>query len=242
MVAQVSTETFTRPSQVPGADPSDSDDILLALETARALEAQGETREAARWLRRAVEQAENDGNDRRVLALARAAADLTSTISTAPSPSAISSLPPSTAPQRGTVRPPPPKPMVAAPRTPPAPAPPQPTSNSQPVLARVSVRPASPPRVSSAPHSMAGAARPASSAPSRSLVAPRSIAQPPTATSRDKTPSERTQRVATMRVAIPASARDASVFVVRRLAAGQPPPAGTTEATLVLSGETTSEP
>jgi hypothetical protein len=38
-----------------------------------------------------------------------------------------------------------------------------------------------------------------------------------------------------MRVAIPASSGEASVFVVRRLAAGQPLPAGTTEAMLVLT-------
>ena len=56
-------------------------------------------------------------------------------------------------------------------------------------------------------------------------------------TAEQKPVTEQTQRVATMRVAIPASARDASVFVVRKLAKGQPLPPGTKEATLVLTGD-----
>ena len=47
---------------------------------------------------------------------------------------------------------------------------------------------------------------------------------------------ERTPGV-TMRVAIAASLGDTTFFVVRRLAKGQPLPAGTKEATLVLSSE-----
>jgi hypothetical protein len=219
MVAQVSTETFARASHIPPSDPSDSDDVLLALQTARALEAQGEIREAARWLRRAVEQSEIDDNDERVLALARAAADLTNTLPPAPLPTAVSSsLPPSNVPPRSSIRPPLPKPLAGAHTTPAPTVPPHRTSNSQPVPARVSSPPpipsraASPPRTSSVPNRGPSPARPA---------------PPP--------------RVVTMRVAIPASARDASVFVVRRLGAGQKPPAGTTEATLMLSGETPSD-
>jgi hypothetical protein len=49
----------------------------LALETAHALEARGDIAEAARWLRRAANEAEKQGNDSRVLVLAHAAADLT---------------------------------------------------------------------------------------------------------------------------------------------------------------------
>src|SRR5205814_9709956 len=76
MVAQMKTETFERTSIVPPSDDSDSEGVTLALATAHALEAQGDLREAARWLRRAAEEAEEEGNDSRVVALAPAAADL----------------------------------------------------------------------------------------------------------------------------------------------------------------------
>jgi hypothetical protein len=56
----------------------------LALETAQALEVRGDIAEAARWLRRAANEAEKQGNDTRVLALAHAAADLTSASAKAP--------------------------------------------------------------------------------------------------------------------------------------------------------------
>jgi hypothetical protein len=56
----------------------------LALETAQALEARGDIAEAARWLRRAADEAEKQGHDTRVLALAHAAADLTSASMQAP--------------------------------------------------------------------------------------------------------------------------------------------------------------
>jgi hypothetical protein len=56
------------------------------------------------------------------------------------------------------------------------------------------------------------------------------------ATVASKPATERTPGV-TMRVAIAASIGDTAVFVVRRLAKGQPLPAGTKEATLVLSSE-----
>src|SRR5437016_2490622 len=74
MVAQISNETFAVMS--PSPDPSDSDDVSLALGAARVLEAQGDISEAVRWLRRAADEAERDGNDLRVVAFARAAADL----------------------------------------------------------------------------------------------------------------------------------------------------------------------
>jgi hypothetical protein len=80
MVAQVSREMFSQALLTPGPDPSDSEDVLQGLETARALEARGEIREAAQCLRRAAEAAEQQGNDARVLQLARAAADMTNTI------------------------------------------------------------------------------------------------------------------------------------------------------------------
>jgi hypothetical protein len=86
MVAQVNNELLSQALLTPQPELSDSDDVLLAIETARALETQGEIREAARWLRRAADEAEQQGNDERVLVLARAAADLTNMIGSSPPP------------------------------------------------------------------------------------------------------------------------------------------------------------
>jgi hypothetical protein len=81
MVAQVRREMFSHALLTPSLDPSDSDDVRRGLETARALESRGEIREAAQYLRRAADAAEQQGNnDERVLVLARAAADLTNRI------------------------------------------------------------------------------------------------------------------------------------------------------------------
>jgi hypothetical protein len=66
---------------------SDSDVVVLALVTAQALEGQGDLGGAARWLRRAAWQAKSDGQARRAMHLARAAADLAN----APGPSLESS-------------------------------------------------------------------------------------------------------------------------------------------------------
>ena len=57
--------------QFPAPQPGDSDDVVLALETARVLFLSGETKEAAVRLRRAAEAAERDGNDQRAVTLAR---------------------------------------------------------------------------------------------------------------------------------------------------------------------------
>jgi hypothetical protein len=94
-------DTSTAPLRTPRSEPGDSDGVLLALETARALEEQGELREAARWIRRAANEAEQNGNDARVLLLARAAADLTNAIEFAKAAveptarSSLSTIPPS---------------------------------------------------------------------------------------------------------------------------------------------------
>jgi len=190
MVARISSETFTQASYTPAPDPSDSDDLHIALETARALEAQGDLGEAARWLRRAADRAERQGNDERVLVFARAAAELTAIVPArlrTPAPSLLTSprageLPASSVPPASPARTPPP---------------------------RVSPTPVRPPRVSSP---AAGALRVS-----------------------EKSSAEGTPRGATIRVAIPASGRDATVFVVKRLEIGQPLPPGTTEAMLVLT-------
>ena len=80
--------THARTLRTPAPSPRDSDDVLLALETAQALEVRGDMAEAARWIRRAANEAEKQGNDRRVLTLAHAAADLTSAAPQAPAPKA----------------------------------------------------------------------------------------------------------------------------------------------------------
>jgi len=80
MVAQVNHEIFSGALLTPRPDPSDSEEVLRALETAQELEARGEIREAARCLRQAADTAEQQGDDARVLVLARAAADLTNAI------------------------------------------------------------------------------------------------------------------------------------------------------------------
>jgi hypothetical protein len=84
MVAQASREMFSHALLTPRPDPSDSDDVLQDLETARELEARGAIREATQCLRRAVDASEKHGNDARVLVLARAAADLTNTMGPPP--------------------------------------------------------------------------------------------------------------------------------------------------------------
>jgi hypothetical protein len=68
----------------------------VALETAQTLEARGDIAEAARWLRRAAHEAEKQGHDTRVLALAHAAADLTSAAAQAP----VTTAPPALGRQR----------------------------------------------------------------------------------------------------------------------------------------------
>ena len=205
MVARVDRETFTHAWKSPEADPSDSDDVALALQTARALEAQGDLREAAKWLRRAVDAAEEDGNDERVLALARAAADLSTMIGSTPSPARAPSVAPTTAAGRGVIRAPAPKPASwsqppalptrrAVSNPPPLPVPPRetapstrtlPAARSTPIAAatsrtpppsRASCAPVQPPRASSP------AAAPRTSSPvtvrASSPPAPRAVVPP----------------------------------------------------------------
>jgi hypothetical protein len=123
MVARIDNEVLTPALFTPRPELSDSDDVLLALETARALETQGEVREAVRWLRRAADEAEMQGNDERVLALARAAADLSNTLVSSPAeaptipPPSISPYPPTTPPPDSFEATIPPAASMAAPAT-----------------------------------------------------------------------------------------------------------------------------
>jgi hypothetical protein len=88
-VAQVN-RTVVRTLRTPIPVSADSDGVVLALETARALEARGDMSEAAKWLRRAAREAESQGDDVRVLHLAHIAADMVSANAHAP----LSAVPP----------------------------------------------------------------------------------------------------------------------------------------------------
>jgi len=65
---------------IPSPQSGDSDDVELALETAQRLHRNGDPAEALKWLRRAANSADEAGDDRRQLELARAAADYTSSV------------------------------------------------------------------------------------------------------------------------------------------------------------------
>jgi hypothetical protein len=117
----------------PMVEAGDAEDVVLALETGRALWGQGDPREAVRWLRRAAEHAEESGNDMRALSLARTAADLATSMQspqTVPvpprqEPFADSTEPDALTPQRGALPKPPAPPersSATASKRPPAPS------------------------------------------------------------------------------------------------------------------------
>ncbi|HVU03678.1 MAG TPA: hypothetical protein VHE30_18090 [Polyangiaceae bacterium] len=62
--------------EFPKVTQTDPSDVAVAIETAQALWRRGDLQESLRWVRRAAEAAENEGDDMRALSLARAAADL----------------------------------------------------------------------------------------------------------------------------------------------------------------------
>jgi hypothetical protein len=75
---------------IPPAKKDDSEDVAWALSTAEAMCARGDRSDALKWLRRAAEAASEAQADDRALELAKAAADLASTLaptSTPPPPS-----------------------------------------------------------------------------------------------------------------------------------------------------------
>jgi hypothetical protein len=123
--------------ETPAPNPSDSEDVVTALETAAIFAQKGDASEAAHWLLRAAEGASQHGDSPRASVLARAAAEIDEPY--APSalleedkdPPAERRLPKPPA-QRASVRPPPPSER----------APSSVTHDSQPMLL---VRPASTP-------------------------------------------------------------------------------------------------
>ena len=80
---------------IPHSERSDPEPVQSSLALARADLARGEIREALRHLRRAAEGADAAGSELRAVALARAAADLATEVSSvaAPAPEATSFRP-----------------------------------------------------------------------------------------------------------------------------------------------------
>lgn len=208
-MAQLNPGTFTPTLRTPGPSLSDSDDVLLALETAQALEARGDIAEAARWLRRAATEAEKQGNDTRVLALAHAAADLTSASAQTP----VTKVPPRLGQKR--------EPLDSAPtllrRVTPPPLPVRATP--PPLPAR-----ATPPPLLAHASSLPAPASPISSVYQRSMPAEQPV-------------TERKARMEAIRVAVKKPTPNAPSFSVERLDAHQPLPPGAVEAVLVLVGD-----
>jgi hypothetical protein len=252
MVARINREMFGRALHTPDADVFDSEGVLLALETARSLEEQGDIREVARWLGRAADQATKQGNDERALVLAQAAADCTNAIeATAASAAAPSSVPTLNIQGRKSRRVPRQEHADAARlETPPpsqAPAGP-PVSGMPPMLAALvsSIPPFSTRRSSSRPPSSVTSGGNETSAPpvgSRDASAPISQSAPSVSAANDagsapehKPITARTVRIGAIRVAITGSIEGAKSFSVERLEKGQPLPAGATEGMLVLTG------
>jgi hypothetical protein len=208
-VLQRTHEMFKDVFYTPAPVSSDSDRVRCALETARALESQGDTREAARWLRRAADEADKEGNDARVLVLARAAADLMSAPGPAP-PHALAS-PPSWNP--------PDSPRMT-----------QPTDLDEPTIRT--------PAPSELWNSSGDSSAPILTPAPRSAPASQSSFVSRLSPSAHEQQLVGRTRLGAIRVALKRSIRDAKVFTVERLEPGQPLPAGATEAMLVLAGDT----
>jgi hypothetical protein len=159
---------------IPPPVDADPEDVFWALSTATTLYNRGEHAEALRWLRRAAQQASDQGADERALVLMKAAADLTTSFSVPPPAPSVAPPPRPSAP--------PPLPKRAAP-----PAPPRPPSV-----------PAAPPPVPSRPAPPSVPAPPR--APSPPASAPKAAPQPPAprASLPSKPGNTRRERAATM--------------------------------------------
>ena len=247
MVAQFNSEMFARVSHTPTSIPSDSAEVRLALETAQAFHAMGNLDEAIAWLERAAERAEEAGQIGRVLELVQATAKLMNGAPATGLASTASSAPPSEVRDRGSFRAPPaklppcPPPLVAGSSLPPpartssvlppprkslppptrrSSLPPVPMLKAATSVAPASAPPAALPRDSSLPKGPPRASVP----PKRSSRAPASFGRSPS-------------QVKTIRVAIAGLVSGIGSFSIEQLAKGEPLPAGTKEATLVISDD-----
>jgi hypothetical protein len=100
------------PVETPAPNPSDSEDVVTALETAAIFAQKGDVTETAHWLSRAAESASLHGDTLRAAVLARAVASLPTLESEESSPDAAPDTRerrlPTPPPRRVSVRPPPP--------------------------------------------------------------------------------------------------------------------------------------
>ena len=242
--------TATPSASLPTAEPSDSSDVSVALEAAAALWQNGEVEEAMRWIARAAEGAEQAGDDRRALELARALADLKDGLAGKAEP------PPEAAPKRVTRPPPLPGAETApkfVPKAPPPPPPPPSARKASLPPTPPSMRPRTPEAVT-----MSSAAEPAPSPPTESPAAKHLPSAPPSPTNPVTVakPSVSPQKAAVsvspqkaaasvspqktsvaeegdrLRVSVKSSVRDPDLLLVRVLRSGQSAPSGCHEAFL----------
>jgi hypothetical protein len=250
-----------RSAAIPPPQADDPDDVATALETANALWGIGDKQEGIRWLRRAADAAERAGDDLRAVGLARTAADLASELhseATAAEGPAEAALPHSEPAVRRVSRPPPPPPPPPSARAshpPPLPSVPA-TSHPPPLPSAPATSPAPsspspalrPPPAPSASGSSAGPPPTASRRPPppSALARPRSIPPPPEEPAAGPRPAKALAASGAaeseegpdvwhaLRVSIKRSARDPSLFVLRRLEDGKETPPGTRAALIVV--------
>ena len=243
MVAQFNSEMFAQVSHTPRPIPSDPDDVRLALETAQAFQEMGNISEAVAWLELAAERAEAVGQLGRVIELVQATAKLINRSEFTPRPaSTVSSPPSSEVRDRDFVRAPaaklPPCPPLGAGSSllPARPSSlPPPPRKSLPPAVRTSSLPPVP--MLSAPTSVAPDSAPPASLPRSSLSkGPPRASVPPKRSSRVLAPATRgSSQTKTIRVAIAGLVPGCGSFSIEQLAKGEPLPAGTKEATIVIS-------
>ena len=216
MSAKIGPYVFTDGSYTPRSEACDSESVLLALETARAFETMGQLRETARWLRRAADEAERDGNDERVLVLARASVELTNAIE-----SALESAAALRASHSDAIAP-----TLASLIT--SLAPHSPEGSSEPTPAEEISPPTIPPSDWS---------EPTIPPPPGALLAAPLLSYTSELARDNKALIERAIRTGAIPVAVPGSLRNAQSFLVQRLDGEQPVPTGMVEAVLVLTSE-----
>lgn len=221
------------PAALPTPEPDEPSDVTVAIEAARALWENGDREEALRWFSRAAEAAEQAGNDRRALDLARAVADLKDGLA-APAPTPASPAAPAPTPEAPAAPRPPTAPAAAAPTPPPASAapkfvtrpPPPPSARKSAAPTPPSMRPR-PPEATTAksftgPQTVDTAAAP-EPAPAAAQPAAKAV---PVETRSDGVDAER------IRVSVKSSVRDPNLLLVRILGTGQSVPSGCHEAFL----------
>jgi hypothetical protein len=233
-------------AKLPAPESDDPDDVVLALETAKALWGRGDPKEAIRWLRRAAEAAETAGNDMRSLTLARTAAELASQVQDEAQEAQAASAPPAARAPAPVATPPKPAAKAPAAAAAPRPEPAAPPREPTPAAAPEPARPASPPApvtMSQPPPPMAASRRaeppvrssPATSGGDRTKDAMAHLAA--LASADATTGTTRTRRslgpYQALRVSVEPSKDDRKLLVVKVLNQNEQAPASAHEALLV---------